>query len=101
MVNNVGNNDSNIEILTDQQYEVLKARVSLLEGLLSSCRIKQTQIIDELCRERDDEKIYLSEIERNGELIRMYELHNEIIRKSLSIGTSPLVANDGRSKDND
>ena len=60
-----------------EQYEQAKENISYLNNALYLSRQRQTKLIDELSAERENEKMYLSSLEKNKETVLVYETYEK------------------------
>lgn len=61
-----------------EAYEKAKADKEYTANALFLCRKRRDELIDELCREREHEKLYLELYEKHRDIIRRYEIYEEL-----------------------
>jgi hypothetical protein len=72
--------DDNIELgkPTKEEYEKAKKDKEYAANALFLCRKRRDDLIDELAKERDHEKFFLELYEKHRDIIRRYEIYEEI-----------------------
>lgn len=72
----------NVATSTDKpskaQYEQSLRTKSLLSDWMRTCRKQQDELIDELCKARETEKFYLASYEQHRNIVRRYEIYEDI-----------------------
>lgn len=63
---------------TEEEYEKAKKDKEYAANALFLCRKRRDDLIDELSREREHEKLYLALYEKQRDIIRKYEIYEEI-----------------------
>ena len=63
---------------TKDEYEKAKEGMQDMARFVRLCRNRQTQLIDELCSERESEKLYSEIYERHKDIVRRYEIYEEL-----------------------
>jgi hypothetical protein len=61
-----------------EEYEKAKKDKEYAANALFLCRKRRDDLIDELCREREHEKLYMEMYEKHRDIIRKYEIYEEI-----------------------
>ena len=61
-----------------EEYEKAKKDREYIGTCLNLCRKRKNELIDELCRERDSEKFYMEMYEKHRDIIRRYEIYEEM-----------------------
>lgn len=72
--------DDNIELgkPTKEEYEKAKKDKEYAANALFLCRKRRDDLIDELAKERDHEKFFLELYEKHRDIIRRYEIYEEL-----------------------
>ena len=63
---------------TKEEYEKAKAEKEYFGGCLHLSRKRRDELIDELCKEREAEKHYREMYEQYKDIVRRYEIYEEI-----------------------
>lgn len=63
---------------TQEEYDKAKAGMQDMARFVRMSRNRQTQLIDELCGERANEKMYSEIYERHKDIVRRYEIYEEL-----------------------
>ena len=63
---------------TKEEYEKAKKDKEYAANALFLCRKRRDSLIDELSRERKHEKLYMEMYEKHRDIIRKYEIYEEI-----------------------
>jgi vacuolar-type H+-ATPase subunit D/Vma8 len=63
---------------TKEEYEKAKKDKEYFGTCLNLSRKRRNELIDELCKEREAEKLYMEMYEKHRDIIRRYELYEEI-----------------------
>ena len=63
---------------TKEDYEKAKKDKEYAANALFLCRKRRDDLIDELSRERDHEKLYMEMYEKHRDIIRRYEFYEEL-----------------------
>lgn len=61
-----------------EEYEKSLKEREYFAGCLRLSRARQGELLDALCEERSHEKLYLEAYEKHREVIRRYEIYEEI-----------------------
>ena len=61
-----------------EAYEKAKKDREFASTALFLCRKRRDDLIDELSREREHEKLYMQMYEKNRDIIRKYEIYEEL-----------------------
>ena len=61
-----------------EEYEKAKKDKEYAANALFLCRKRRDDLIDELSREREHEKLYIELYEKHRDIIRRYEIYEEI-----------------------
>jgi hypothetical protein len=69
---------------TEAEYLEAKEAAATFAKWIVMSRNKQTELIDDLARERENEKTYTALYEQKKEIYRMYEICNEIEKNTKS-----------------
>ena len=81
---NIKFNDEELEESIDigkpskEDYEKAKKDKEYAANALFLCRKRRDDLIDELAREREHEKFYMEMYEKHRDIIRRYEIYEEI-----------------------
>jgi hypothetical protein len=72
--------DDNVELgkPTAEEYEKAKKDKEYAANALFLCRKRRDDLIDELSREREHEKFYMELYEKHRDIIRRYEIYEEL-----------------------
>jgi hypothetical protein len=70
--------DDGISKPTKEQYEVSKKMLSDLSDWIRRAKKRQDELLDELFKERQAEKDYIGLYKAHKDLIRRYEIYEEI-----------------------
>lgn len=72
--------DDSIELgkPTKEEYEKAKKDKEYAANALFLCRKRRDDLIDELAKERDHEKFFLELYEKHRDIIRRYEIYEEL-----------------------
>ena len=65
---------------TLEEYTQAKSNMTFAAHAIQHCRDRRDQLIDELSKERENEKSYLQILERCKETVFMYETYEAIER---------------------
>ena len=63
---------------TKEEYEKAKEDKKFASDALWMCRKRKDELIDALAKERDSEKLYMELYEKHRDIIRRYEIYDEI-----------------------
>ena len=63
---------------TTEEYEKAKKDKEYAVNALFLCRKRRDDLIDELSREREHEKFYMELYEKHRDIIRKYEIYEEL-----------------------
>jgi hypothetical protein len=76
--------DDDIELgkPTKEEYEKAKKDKEYAANALFLCRKRRDDLIDELAKERDHEKFFLELCEKHHDIIRRYEIYEELLAKA-------------------
>lgn len=81
---NIKFNDEELEESVDlgkpskEEYEKAKKDKEYAANALFLCRKRRDDLIDELSREREHEKFYMEQYEKHRDVIRKYEIYEEL-----------------------
>ena len=84
---NIKFNDEELEESVDfgkpskEEYEKAKKDKEYAANALFLCRKRRDDLIDELSREREHEKLYLELYEKHRDTIRRYEIYEELEKR--------------------
>jgi hypothetical protein len=65
-----------------EAYEKAKMDREYIGTCLNLSRKRKNELIDELCKEREAEKFYMEMYEKHREIIRKYEIYEELDNES-------------------
>ena len=63
---------------TKEEYDKAKAGMQDMSRFIRMSRDRQDDLLDELCSERNTEKMYLEIYERHKDIVRRYEIYEEL-----------------------
>lgn len=63
---------------TKEEYERAKRDKEFAATSLHMCRKRKDELIDALAKERESEKLYMGLYEKNRDIIRKYEIYEEL-----------------------
>ena len=63
---------------TLEEYNQAKSNMTFASHAIQHCRDRRDQLIDELAKERENEKSYLQMYEFNKEVVFTYEVYEKI-----------------------
>lgn len=71
---------------TDEEYEAAVKEVETLGRWIRESRRRQTELIDSLSIERENEKTYTRMYEKNKDIVRMYQICKEVDEQQANKG---------------
>lgn len=63
---------------TIEEYNQAKSNIDYAQRALFRCRERRNQLIDELVTERSNEKSYMEYLEKQKEVVMIYETYEKI-----------------------
>lgn len=63
---------------TLDEYNQAKSNITFAAHAIQHCRDRRDELIDELAKERENEKSYLQMLEFNKEIVFTYEIYEKI-----------------------
>ena len=70
--------DNSLGKPSKEAYEKAKKDKEYASNALFLCRKRRDDLIDELSREREHEKFYMEQYEKHRDIIRKYEIYEEL-----------------------
>ena len=71
-------NEDSLVKPTVQEYEASKKECEYFSRCVSLARKRQNELLDELCKERSNEKFYAEQYKKHKDIVRRYEIYEEL-----------------------
>ena len=72
----------NLSKPSKEEYEKAKQEVSYFSECIRLSVNRKNELLDELCAERESEKIYRAAYEKQRDIVRRYEIYEELEARS-------------------